>query len=58
MMTAPAMTVTADTALAEAAHRMVAHQHKILPVVDDERRLVGIVDRGHLLRAAVVAGRS
>ncbi len=44
--------VTADTTLAEAAQVMVAHRRKILPVVDEDRRLLGILDRADLLHAA------
>jgi CBS domain-containing protein len=44
--------VTADTTLAEAAQAMVAHRRKILPVVDADRRLLGVIDRADLLRAA------
>jgi CBS domain-containing protein len=57
MMTSPATTVTADTPVSEAARQMVAQRHKMLPVVDEERRLLGIVDRAHLLSAAVRPGR-
>ena len=42
----------ASTSLAEAAQVMVAHPRKVLPVVDDDRRLLGIVDRADLLHAA------
>jgi CBS-domain-containing membrane protein len=34
-----------------AIHQMMQHQVKVLPVVDDEERLVGIVDRADALRA-------
>jgi CBS domain-containing protein len=57
MMTSPATTVTAATPVSEAARQMVAQQHKMLPVVDEQRRLLGIVDRAHLLSAAVRLGR-
>jgi CBS domain-containing protein len=57
MMTSPATAVTADTPVSEAARQMVAQRHKMLPVADEERRLLGIVDRAHLLSAAVRPGR-
>jgi CBS domain-containing protein len=52
MMRAPALTVTPDTPIREAARRMVDERRKILPVVDASGVLVGIVDRAHLLTAA------
>jgi len=51
-MHADAPVVTADTTLAEAAQAMVAHRRKILPVVDADRRLLGVIDRADLLHAA------
>ena len=56
MMIAPATTVTVDTPIGEATRRMVARQHRALPVVDQAGRLVGIVDRAHLLGACHAAG--
>jgi CBS domain-containing protein len=44
--------VTASTSLAETARAMVSQGRKVLPVVDDARRLLGIVDRADLLHAA------
>jgi CBS-domain-containing membrane protein len=44
--------VTADTLLADAAQVMVARRRKILPVVDADGRLLGILDRADLLHAA------
>jgi len=52
VMISPAITVTADVPVSEAARLIVAQRHKMLPVVDEGRRLLGIVDRAHLLRAA------
>lgn len=49
LMTKPAVTVTADVPLAEAARLMQRHKVKRLPVVDEEGRVVGIVSRGDLL---------
>ena len=40
------------TPIAEAARLMIETHFKVLCVVDDERRLLGIVDRADLLRAA------
>ena len=45
------ITISAEAPLAEAAHLMVAHRRKILPVVDDGR-LVGVLDRADLLHAS------
>jgi CBS-domain-containing membrane protein len=44
--------VRAATSLADAAQAMVAGGRKLLPVVDDAGRLLGIVDRADLLHAA------
>ena len=52
LMHTDAPIVTRSTTLAEAAQQMVAHGRKVLPVVDDGGRLLGIVDRADLLRAA------
>jgi CBS domain-containing protein len=51
LITAPALTVTPDTPIDQAARRMVETRRKILPIVDSEGRLLGIVDRAHLLGA-------
>ncbi|MFF4585378.1 CBS domain-containing protein [Streptomyces sp. NPDC001388] len=50
VMTAPAVTVRADTTVAEAARLMTEHRVKRLPVVDEEGTLVGIVTRRDLLQ--------
>jgi CBS domain-containing protein len=55
LIVSPAITVTADVPVSEAARRIVAQRHKMLPVVDEEGRLLGIVDRAHLLRASRLA---
>ena len=47
--------VAPDTSIAEAARIMTESGHKVLCVVDDERRLLGILDRADLLRAAGAA---
>ncbi len=52
VMHADAPVVEAGASLAEAAQLMVAHRRKILPVVDGERRLLGVIDRADLLHAA------
>jgi len=48
-MTSPAVTITADATVTEAARMMHGHRIKRLPVVDDEGRLTGIVSRVDLL---------
>ncbi len=48
----PPLTVQADTTIADAARLMTEAHLKVLCVVDGERRLLGIVDRADLLRAA------
>jgi CBS domain-containing protein len=52
-MTAPAVTIGAKRPLAEAANSMIDEDVNRLPVVDDERRLIGIVTRADLVRAFV-----
>lgn len=44
--------VAASASLAEATQLMVSHHRKMLPVVDDAGRLLGILDRADLLHAA------
>jgi CBS-domain-containing membrane protein len=51
IMTAPAVTASADNKVVDAARVMEARQVKRLPVVDGEGRLVGIVSRRDLLKA-------
>jgi CBS domain-containing protein len=50
LMTAPAVTVRADSPTPLAARLMTHHGLKRLPVVDEERRLVGVVSRSDLLK--------
>jgi len=45
-------TVREDASLAEAARTMMAHRRKVLPVVDADGRLVGVLDRADLLHAS------
>jgi CBS-domain-containing membrane protein len=52
LVSGPALTAGPEMTIAEAAQRMLESRHKILCIVDDERRLIGIVDRADLLRAA------
>ncbi len=51
-MTAPAVTISADSRIAQAAAAMTSHGVKRLPVLEDGR-LVGIVTRADLVRAFV-----
>jgi CBS-domain-containing membrane protein len=51
IMTAPAVTTSADKKVVDAARVMEARQVKRLPVVDGEGRLIGIVSRRDLLKA-------
>jgi CBS domain-containing protein len=52
VMHADAPVVEAGATLAAAAHLMVTHRRKILPVVDAERHLLGVIDRADLLHGA------
>ena len=47
----PSLVLGPETTIAEAARQMTEGRHKLLCVVDPERRLLGIVDRADLLRA-------
>ncbi|HEX6454866.1 MAG TPA: CBS domain-containing protein [Trebonia sp.] len=49
LMTVPAMTVSADATVEHAAQLMYLHRVKTLPVIDADRRLVGIVSRADVL---------
>lgn len=51
IMTSPVITVTPDTAIAEAIRLMMIHKIKRLPVVDAGGRLVGLVGRAGVLTA-------
>ncbi|HEU5333375.1 MAG TPA: CBS domain-containing protein [Actinocrinis sp.] len=50
LLTSPAVTVSADASVAQAARLLVQHGIKRLPVVDAAGRLVGIASAGDLLR--------
>ena len=49
LMREPAITATPETPVAEAVQRMLQARRKVLPVVDNEGRLVGAADRADLL---------
>jgi len=55
IMRPDAPVVETGLSLAAAAQLMVTHRRKILPVVDGERRLLGVIDRADLLHAASAA---
>lgn len=50
IMTSPVITVTPDVPIRVAAALMVSHGFTALPVVDDDRRIIGIVTEGDVLR--------
>jgi CBS domain-containing protein len=50
LMTAGLVTTTAGELLATAASLMFQHRLKVLPVVDSEQRLVGMVSRAQVLK--------
>ncbi|MDV4342433.1 CBS domain-containing protein [Methanoculleus sp. YWC-01] len=45
VMTTPVISVTPDDSLATASRLMVDHDISILPVIDERKRLVGVIDR-------------
>jgi predicted transcriptional regulator len=57
LMTRRPMTVTLNTPVASAAHRMVSEGIELLPVVDRQRKLVGAISRVEVLRAMQFANR-
>jgi len=50
-MTSPALTITPDADIREAAGILDQKRIKRLPVVDKEQRLLGIVSRADIVRA-------
>jgi CBS domain-containing protein len=52
-MSAPALTICARRPVTEAATTMIEEGVNRLPVVDDDRRLIGIITRADLVRAFV-----
>jgi CBS-domain-containing membrane protein len=50
LMTTDVVTTTADTPLAAAASLMFQHRVQVLPVVDSEKRLAGMVNRSQILK--------
>ncbi len=57
VMSSPAITIMPDTDIGEAARIMTEKRIKRLPVVDNEDRLVGIISRADIVRAAQGGGK-
>jgi CBS domain-containing protein len=57
VMTSPAVTVVPEASLKEAIRLLDEHQITAMPVIDGERRLVGVVSEADVLRDAVPADR-
>lgn len=51
LMVTPTYSVGPDTALSQVARVMTEHRRKIVPVIDAEGRLLGVIDRADLLHA-------
>ncbi len=51
LMSEPDLVVAAETDVAEALRLMIARRVKVLPIVDRDGRLTGVVDRADALRA-------
>lgn len=49
VMTTPVITVAPDDPVAKASRLMVDHDISILPVIDERKRLVGVIDRHDVL---------
>ena len=56
IMTSPVITVTPAVPLKGAAALMVSHGFTALPVVDDDKRLIGIVTEADLVRGKYLDG--
>lgn len=56
LMSQPVVTVQPDFSLAEAAHFLVANKISGLPVVDERKKLVGVITEADFLRALGVPG--
>ncbi|WP_086668952.1 CBS domain-containing protein [Lentzea kentuckyensis] len=54
IMTSPAITVTPEVPVRGAAALLVSHGFTALPVVDDDKRLIGIITEADLLRSGYV----
>jgi CBS domain-containing protein len=54
LMTTPAITIHPDTAIAGAARLMTEHHIKLLPVVNEDSKIVGVVSRRDLLNVYLV----
>ena len=50
IMTRQVITVTADAAIVDAAHKMLQHHISGLPVVNEAGNLIGIVSEGDFMR--------
>jgi CBS-domain-containing membrane protein len=55
LMTAPAITIHPDTAIAGASRLMSEHHIKLMPVVDPDGKILGMVSRRDLLSVFLVA---
>ncbi len=53
----PFVSVNAGTSLAELSERFASSRHSCFPVVDDEGRLVGVIDDGALRMAVTMQGQ-
>ncbi|WP_292518160.1 CBS domain-containing protein [Methanoculleus sp.] len=51
VMTTPVISVTPDDTVAMASQLMVDHDISILPVINESKRLVGVIDRHDVLRS-------
>jgi CBS domain-containing protein/PII-like signaling protein len=56
VMSSPVVTVTEDAQVAEALHEMLTRKIKLVPVVDEEGRLVGALERRDILLTLVKPG--
>jgi CBS domain-containing protein len=53
IMTHPPLVVNENASLAHVADLMIKHNVKILPVVDEHGRLLGVITRTNIVRAAM-----
>ena len=58
LMTPTPLVVHESTSLEEAARLLLETKYRRLPVVDDDGKLVGLITRGNIVKAALLSKRA